>query len=90
MNGIVNNNKEIAISSRGGVITINNLYFIKREKDNVVVSIMFCKADKKYHFVNLTKDHICSCAFDKIDDAILDMEHFKNNGKLIEYYKITI
>lgn len=71
------------------MILVNNLYFIKREKDNVIVSIMFCIADKKFYFVNLTKNHICTCGFNTIDDAILDMEHLKNSGKLIEYYKIN-
>lgn len=55
----------------------------------MIVSIMFCIADKKFHFVNLTKNHICTCGFNTIDDAILDMEHLKNSGKLIEYYKIN-
>ena len=49
---------------------------------------MFDRKDEKYHFVNLTKDHICSCGFDTIEDAILDIEQFKNDGKIIDYYKI--
>ena len=40
------------------------------------------------HFVNLSKGHICSCGFETINDAILDMEHYKNNGMIDDYYCI--
>lgn len=67
---------------------IKDMYFIRRSKGNVIVSIMHSRTDNKYHFVNLTSSHICSCCFDTVEDAILDMEQFKNEGKIIEYYKI--
>lgn len=68
---------------------MDNLYFVRRTKGNVIVSIMYNRTDNKYHFVNLTSNHICSCCFNTINDAILDMERFKNEGKVIEYYKIN-
>lgn len=67
---------------------IDNLYFIRRVKGNVIVSIIYNKTDNKYHFVNLTSNHICSCCFETVDKAILDMERLKKEGKIMEYYKI--
>lgn len=32
------------------------------------------KAVNKYCFVNLTKNHVCTCRFDSYEDAIKDME----------------
>lgn len=37
---------------------MNNVYLVIREKDSVIVSIMFNKLDHTYSFVNLTKGHI--------------------------------
>ena len=70
------------------MINIKNLYLVIRNKDNVVVSIMFNKQDGKYHFVNLTKGHICTCGFNSVGDAIKDMEIKKANGEIIDFEKI--
>ena len=67
---------------------MKNIYFVKRQQGDVLVSIMYNRTDKKYHFVNLSKGHICSCGFETINDAILDMEHYKNNGMIDAYYCI--
>lgn len=37
---------------------MNNIYFVKRKSENVIVSIMRNKSDNTYSFVNLTKGHI--------------------------------
>lgn len=60
-----------------------------REKGTVIVTIMYNRADEKYHFVNLTHGHICKCAFNSVNDAILDMEKQKKEGLLIDYKKIS-
>jgi len=49
---------------------------------------MFSRHDNKYHFVNITKDHICECGFDTVEHAIQDMEIKKKNGELIDYFQI--
>ena len=49
---------------------------------------MYDKTDQKYHFVNMTKNHICSYGFDTIDDAIYDMEKLKSNGEIIDCYRL--
>ena len=67
---------------------MKNIYFVKRQQGDVLVSIMYNRTDKKYHIVNLSKGHICSCGFKTINDAILDMEHYKNNGIIDDYYCI--
>lgn len=70
------------------VIKIKDIYFVKRRKGDVVVSIMLNRMDNKYHFVNITYNHICTCAFDSVQDAINDMDNLKKNGKILDYYKI--
>lgn len=66
-----------------------NAYYVKRNgKDDVIVSIMYNKADNKYHFVNLSKNHICACGFETTEEAIADMEQRKNNGSICDFYLI--
>ena len=64
----------------------NTKFWVKRTNDDIIVSIMYDRSDQKYHFVNLTKNHICACGFDTIDDAIDDMEKAKSNGEIIDYW----
>lgn len=64
-------------------------WLIRREEDDVVVTILKNKADNTYSFVNLTKEHICPCRFKSIEDAISDMERQKENGKIIRYFEVT-
>lgn len=43
-------------------------------KDGIVyVIVAFDKSTEKYRFVNLTKNHICKCQFNTIDDAMKDI-----------------
>lgn len=67
---------------------MNNLYCVKKDTGNVIVAIMYSKCDKKYHFVNLTKDHICECGFESVYAATYDMELKRLNGELVDYFKI--
>ena len=67
---------------------MKNVYLVIRNKGNVVVSIMFNKFNESYHFVNLTKGHICSCEFETVWDAIDDMQSKKDNGEIIDFIKI--
>lgn len=57
----------------------------KKNKKDAIVSIMYDRADGKYHFVNLSRNHICSCAFNTVDEAIADMESQKENGIIKEW-----
>jgi len=67
---------------------MSNIFLVLRDKGNVVVSIMFDRSDCRYHFVNLTKGHICSCGFDTVWDAIADMKRKKDNGEIIDFIEI--
>ena len=67
---------------------MKNLYFVERSLGNVIISIMLNRTDRKYHFVNLTKNHICVCGFDSVEDAVKDMERLKISGEIVDYYKI--
>lgn len=67
---------------------MENLYVVIRNEGNVIVSIMFSRHSGKYHFVNLTKGHICSCAFDSVNDAIGDMKKKKDNAEIVDYIRI--
>lgn len=63
-------------------------YLVIRDKGNVIVSIMWNRVDQCYHFVNLTKGHICSCDFNTVQDAIADMQEKKDNGEIIDFVEI--
>ena len=67
---------------------MDNLYLIVRNKGNVVVSIMFNRFNGSYHFVNLTKGHICSCEFETVFDAVNDMQNKKDNREIIDFIKM--
>lgn len=67
---------------------MNNIYFVKRKSENVIVSIMRNKSDNTYSFVNLTKGHICSCRFNSIEDATKDMDEKILNGEIVGYFKL--
>ncbi len=70
-------------------LVLKNTYFVKRKrKDDVIVSIMYNKADNKYHFVNLSKNHICSCGFETIEEAIADMGARRNKSSINGFYLI--
>lgn len=63
-------------------------YRVVRPKDTVEVWIMKNKIDETYSFINITKEHICSCRFKSIEDAVADMERLKEEGKIISYERI--
>lgn len=67
---------------------MNNVYLVQRKNGNAVVSIMRNKSDDTYSFVNLTKNHICSCRFDSIEDAVKDMDEKILNGEIIGHFKL--
>lgn len=41
------------------------------------ITIMPIKGTSKYHFINLTKHHICTCEFSSIQEAIADLSNYK-------------
>lgn len=53
-----------------------------------MVAIIPHKNNGKYSFVNLTKNHICPCEFNNVDDAIADMDRLKSEGKIISYRRM--
>lgn len=67
---------------------MNNIYLVQRKSGNVIVSIMRNKSDNTYSFVNLTKNHICQCRFDSIEDAVKDMDDKILNGEIVRYFKL--
>ena len=67
---------------------MNNIYLVKRKSGNVIVSIMRNKSDNTYSFVNLTKNHICPCRFNSVEDAVKDMDEKILNGEIVEYLKL--
>lgn len=53
--------------------------FYKNGKISVVV-IMPIKETQKYHYVNLTKQHICTCTceFSSVEEALKDLDNYDN------------
>lgn len=65
-------------------------YFVQQTEDEcVAVEIMFNRADNLYHFVNLTKGHICHGGFETVELAVADMEEQKTKGNIIDYERIV-
>ncbi len=64
------------------------IWVVKRQHDKVIVTIMKNKSDRTYSFINLTKEHICPCKFNSIDDALKDMDRLKDCGKIINYFEL--
>lgn len=65
------------------------IWVVKRQHDKVIVTIMKNKSDGTYSFINLTKEHICPCKFNSIDDALKDMDRLKDRGKIINYFELN-
>lgn len=64
------------------------IWVVKRQHDKVIVTIMKNKSDRTYSFINLTKEHICPCKFNSINDALKDMDRLKDCGKIINYFEL--
>lgn len=63
----------------------NKYYLVKRNKGNVLVTILKNKSDNTYSFVNLTKGHICTCRFKTEEEAIQDLQSKVEAGEIIGY-----
>ncbi|MCM1215903.1 MAG: hypothetical protein NC548_15460 [Lachnospiraceae bacterium] len=63
-------------------------FLVIKPNESVEVLIMKHKLSNKYSYINITKQHICPCQFDSIEDAIKDMDKKKLEGKIIEYKEI--
>lgn len=60
-------------------------YLVKRNKGNVIVTILRNESDDTYSFVNLTKRHICTCRFKTEEEAIQDLQNKVESGEIIGY-----
>lgn len=58
---------------------------IVRPNDEIDVLLMRNKEDSTFSFVNLTKGHICPCKFNTIDEAFIDLENYKKEGKVLSW-----
>lgn len=55
-----------------------NFKIFYSDKDPQEVEILFDKNLQRYRYVNLTKHHICKCAFASELDAIKDLRKYPN------------
>lgn len=63
-----------------------NLWLVERpHNDFVIVTIMKNKSDNTYSFINLSKEHICTCRFDSINAALADMDERIKEGSVVGY-----
>ena len=60
---------------------------IKVTRNDGVFEILLLKHKtfQGYSFVNLTKGHICPCVFKSEEEALNDLEKYKQSGKIINY-----
>lgn len=63
-------------------------YIVIREKDNVEVIIVRNKCDNTFSFINLTKQHICPCHFNSIEEAVNDMIKLKTEGRIKDFIEL--
>ncbi len=57
-----------------------------RKDTNVRVSIFKNKIDGTYSFINLTKLHVCTCKFNTVADALIDLEQqVWNDSKVVSW-----
>lgn len=61
---------------------------ILRPKDTCIVMLLPNKETGEWSFVNVTKGHICPCKFKSLEEALEDLENYKQKGKIISYEKI--
>ena len=61
------------------------IHRVVRPKDTVDVALTKHKNDNKFSYVNLTKEHICTCKFDTAKDALADMDRLISKGKIYLY-----
>jgi len=68
------------------------LRFIVTKNDDSVNNVLLIpiKGTNKFHFVNITKGHICKCEFDTVEDAENDIINRLNSGLIKDYYKFKI
>ncbi|HAS70601.1 MAG TPA: hypothetical protein DGR27_05225 [Eubacterium sp.] len=59
------------------------IYKITRITDIVYVTILKNKIDNTYSFVNLSKEHICTCKFKSENDALKDLRQQFEEGKIV-------
>ena len=45
----------------------------RRNRSNCIVMLCQDRTTKKWCFINLSTEHVCTCRFDTIDDAIADL-----------------
>ena len=62
---------------------------LKLDGSSNEVLLLPIKDTSKYHFVNITKGHICTCEFDSIELAEQDIEDRLNRGLLLSYTKVN-
>ena len=84
-------NAEVMGSSPIGVTnTINKMIKYKVTKnDGSIHDVLLIpiKGTSKYHFVNITKGHICTCEFDNIEDAEKDIQK-RLEDKLLKSFTV--
>lgn len=64
------------------------IWLVSRKHDNVFVTILKNKSDNTYSFVNITKEHICSCRFKSVAEALNDMDKQICEKKILKYYEL--
>lgn len=61
---------------------LDNLLEINTPDGKILISITFCEIDNKYHYINLTKNHICPWGFDTVEDAKNNLKEYIKSGEI--------
>ena len=66
------------------------MYVVIRESSTIIIDIFKHKNKEKYSFINITKQHICPCEFNSKEEALSDLEKYKDRGIIKQYFEINL
>ena len=67
-----------------------NMYSVTRKDGSTVLTtILFDEGVGGYRFVNITRNHICSCIFKTEKEALEDLEQKQKEGSVLHYELIA-
>ena len=68
-------------------VKVNNMYLLRinRPDDSVYCAIMWDRGANGYKFVSLSRNHVCSCVFGTIEEALKLFHDLQKESEVISY-----
>ena len=80
--------------ANGAAKAINNITdyqidnIVTKKNKDIISKVRNAKFMKGNSFINLTKEHICPCNFESVDDALKDIDEKIKSGEVIRYFEL--